>query len=282
MDATARGKSDVAGVRTNWGREGGREGGRQFNFDSCEGLHPLPQPKINITATLEEQQDPGTARQLSRDNKTNSCKPRCPAAIFTFISLLLPSSLLSPPSFLCFSPSHPSPLALALSSLSFSSSYFSILTLLLSSIMDSLEISASWSGPRAPGASQAVLIPWTRGVIKAKIIWFWVTMSFLHPPHSPPWGVGPSSPVLCYPSCPTETCVWIQLANGLIGLDMVMSQSGCVSASICCLWSERGVGARLREREDRENTCACMCEGFSCVTFVQQSALHNSKHSKNI
>lgn len=36
---------------------------------------------------------------------------------------------------------------------------FSILTLLLSSIMDSLEISASCSGPCAPGASQAVLIP---------------------------------------------------------------------------------------------------------------------------
>lgn len=48
--------------------------------------------------------------------------------------------------------------------------------------MDSLEISASCSGPRAPGARQAVLIPDSRGVIKAKIIRFRVTLNILHHP----------------------------------------------------------------------------------------------------
>lgn len=58
-----------------------------------------------------------------------------------------------------FSPTYPSPLALYLILSFVLHLLFAVLTLLFSSIMDSLEISASCSGPRSPGASQAVLIP---------------------------------------------------------------------------------------------------------------------------
>lgn len=76
--------------------------------------------------------------------------------------IFLPSLLfpLSHPSFLNF---HPLIRPYLPFSRSFSSSHspyiLRLFTLILSSIMDSLEISASCSGPCAPGASQAVLIP---------------------------------------------------------------------------------------------------------------------------
>lgn len=145
---------------------------------------------MNITIT---QKEPATVKLLSKDRKKQlqGSLPCCNHLHLLSLLFLLP--LLSHPSFLSFHPLIPVLWPFLSSVLTLLST---ILTLLFSSIMDSLEISASCSGPCTPGSSQAVLTPTAEESSRP------IRFRFFH--YTSPWGVSPCYPVLLYLSCPVK------------------------------------------------------------------------------
>lgn len=117
---------------------------------------PKPASELNDLQKQKQQQQQQQLRgPLPLLQSSPSALPRSPIDFSCGSTLppifTSPCTSLSP----AFTPSHPSLLALS----SIPSPPFIFHTTLLSSIMDSLEISASCSGPRVPGASRVVLIP---------------------------------------------------------------------------------------------------------------------------